>query len=95
MLWVCAACTTKYSVGAPRCPHCGSTELEDDMPKITVHGGPSHEGFDGEPEVAGAPGTDGPTVDEGAGETAADLGSSDNGPRKAPAKKAAAKAAAK
>lgn len=25
MLWICAGCTTGYSVGAPRCPHCAST----------------------------------------------------------------------
>lgn len=23
-LWVCLDCTTAFSVGAPRCPHCGS-----------------------------------------------------------------------
>lgn len=44
-LWVCTGCTAAYSVGAPRCPHCGSTEHaeegQDDMPKITVNGGPS------------------------------------------------------
>lgn len=43
--WVCAECTTTYSVGAPRCPHCGNTEHTEEgqepMPKITVHGGPS------------------------------------------------------
>nr|PPQ57143.1 hypothetical protein C5F59_10950 [Streptomyces sp. QL37] len=42
-LWVCRGCTAAYSVGAPRCPQCSSTdwreEGEDDMPKITVHGG--------------------------------------------------------
>ena len=44
-LWHCTACTTAYSVGAPCCPHCGSTEHEEDgMPKITKHGGPSYEG---------------------------------------------------
>jgi hypothetical protein len=43
-LWICTGCTCRYSVGAPRCPQCGSTEhVEEgqDMPKITVHGGPS------------------------------------------------------
>lgn len=60
-LWVCLDCTTAFSVGAPRCPHCGSERHaeeheaaalgiqhgvpveseEDDMPKITRHGGPS------------------------------------------------------
>jgi RNA polymerase subunit RPABC4/transcription elongation factor Spt4 len=43
--WVCVECTTVYSVGAPRCPHCGSAEhveQGEDMPKITRHGGPSN-----------------------------------------------------
>ena len=43
--WVCVGCTTVFSVGAPRCPHCGGTdhveEGTDTMPKITVHEGPS------------------------------------------------------
>lgn len=43
--WVCTECTTTYSVGAPCCPHCGSTEHTEEgqepMPKITVHGGAS------------------------------------------------------
>jgi hypothetical protein len=51
-LWECAECTTKYAVGMPQCPHCGSTvrvneatrppEEDDDMAKVTVHGGPSN-----------------------------------------------------
>jgi hypothetical protein len=50
-LWHCAECTTAYSVGAPKCPQCGSTvrvneatqppEEEQDMAKVTVHGGAS------------------------------------------------------
>lgn len=43
-LSVCTGCTTKYAVGLPKCPHCGSTDHVEDgkpMPKITVHGGPS------------------------------------------------------
>lgn len=44
-LWICRGCTAAYSVGAPACPQCGSTdhteEGQDDMPKITVAGGPS------------------------------------------------------
>jgi hypothetical protein len=50
-LWECAECTAKYSVGAPRCPQCGSTvrvneatqplEEEQVMAKVTVHGGAS------------------------------------------------------
>lgn len=41
-LWVCLGCTAAYSVGAPRCPQCGSTERREDgedMAKVTVHGG--------------------------------------------------------
>ncbi|MFJ8784965.1 SAP domain-containing protein [Streptomyces sp. NPDC102476] len=58
--WVCVECTTTFSVGAPRCPHCGSTTYTEqgveDMPKITVHGGPS---------VAGASVVGGSWSDEG------------------------------
>lgn len=40
MLWVCAECSSAYSVGAPRCPHCSSTERRDgDVPKISQAGG--------------------------------------------------------
>jgi hypothetical protein len=49
--WQCAECTAVYSVGAPKCPECGSTvrvnentqppEEGEDMAKITVHGGAS------------------------------------------------------
>jgi len=59
-LWECAECTTKYSVGAPKCPECGSTmrvneatqppEEDQDMAKITVHGGPSADGFEVNPD---------------------------------------------
>lgn len=58
-VWECAECTAKYSVGAPKCPECGSTVRvnettqppeEQDMAKITVHGGPSIEGFDVDPD---------------------------------------------
>lgn len=43
MLWVCEGCTCRYSVGAPRCPECGSHAYVEEgvMPKITVHGGAS------------------------------------------------------
>ncbi|MHB9857616.1 hypothetical protein [Streptomyces sp. YIM S03343] len=40
----CTSCTTKFAVGLPRCPQCGSTEFVEDgqpMAKITAHGGPS------------------------------------------------------
>lgn len=49
--WFCGACTTEYSVGAPRCPHCLATDpiredeqlrRENEMAKITVNGGPSN-----------------------------------------------------
>jgi hypothetical protein len=54
-LWECAECTAKYSVGAPKCPQCGSTirvndlvapEEEEDMAKVTVHGGASNAAAD-------------------------------------------------
>jgi hypothetical protein len=39
----CEDCTTKFAVGLLKCPHCGSTEYEEDstVPKISRHGGPS------------------------------------------------------
>ena len=50
-LWVCAGCTTAYSVGAPRCPHCSSTERSDnDVPKISVTLGATNAGLPVEPE---------------------------------------------
>jgi hypothetical protein len=50
-LWACTNCTARYSVGAPRCPQCGSTDhveegSQDMAPKVTVHGGPSIAGED-------------------------------------------------
>jgi hypothetical protein len=45
-LWVCSACSTRYSVGAPSCPHCGRKrhyEEGDDVPRNTVDTGTSHE----------------------------------------------------
>jgi hypothetical protein len=29
VLWICKACTCRYSVGAPRCPQCGSTDHQE------------------------------------------------------------------
>lgn len=53
--WVCTECTTTYSVGAPRCPHCGSTEHAEegaeDMAKIRVHGGVSDANAEPEPKA--------------------------------------------
>ncbi|MFC8515484.1 SAP domain-containing protein [Streptomyces sp. NPDC057257] len=39
--WTCAGCTTTYTVGAAKCPHCGSTERADEpggsvLPSVTV-----------------------------------------------------------
>jgi len=48
-LWICRDCTAAYSVDAPACPQCGSAdrvdEKEQNMPKITVAGGPSVAGI--------------------------------------------------
>ncbi|MEV3857730.1 hypothetical protein AB0J38_25820 [Streptomyces sp. NPDC050095] len=52
-VWQCAECTAKYSVGAPKCPQCGSVvrmnestqpdeQEENSMAKVTVHGGASN-----------------------------------------------------
>ena len=54
-LWVCAGCTTAYSVGAPRCPHCSSTERSDnDVPKISAALGATNAGLPIEPEPESA-----------------------------------------
>lgn len=40
----CTSCTTKFAVGLPKCPHCGSTDYVEDgdvMAKITRSGGAS------------------------------------------------------
>lgn len=51
-LWVCRGCTAAYAPGAPRCPQCGvddpieeaeQLEKEQEMAKITVHGGPTND----------------------------------------------------
>jgi len=62
-LWACRGCPAKYSVGAPACPHCGSTDHYEEgsvMPKITVHGGPSNAGA----RVVGGGWSDTTTPDE-------------------------------
>ena len=44
-LWECRDCTTRYAVGLFRCPHCRAVSqkyTEDNVPKITVHGGPTN-----------------------------------------------------
>ena len=78
-LWECAECTTKYSVGAPECPQCGSDlrvnektqpPEEEQMAKITVHGGPSTPPAD-EPEVETDDGAAEPQP-EASGEAAAE-----------------------
>lgn len=58
-VWTCAECTADYAVGLPKCPQCGSTvrvnentqppQEDEQMAKVTVHGGPSNEAAD-EPE---------------------------------------------
>jgi hypothetical protein len=41
-LWRCGACGTAYAVGLPACPHCHSTDYEEDgVAKITTGGGAS------------------------------------------------------
>lgn len=51
-LWVCRGCTAAYAPGVPRCPQCGvndpieeaeQLEKEQEMAKITVHGGPTND----------------------------------------------------
>jgi len=41
VLWRCRECTAAYAVGLLACPHCRSSNYEEDgvAPKITVHGG--------------------------------------------------------
>jgi len=49
MLLICNRCGTKYSVGAPYCPQCTSTDFReegDDVPKISKEDGPSNAGAD-------------------------------------------------
>lgn len=41
MLWECLECSTRYALDLQACPHCGSDHREEDMPKITRHGGAS------------------------------------------------------
>lgn len=67
-IWECAECTAQYSVGAPKCPQCGSTirindvanapEEDQEMAKITVHGGPSNAAADDPEETEGVPETE-------------------------------------
>jgi RNA polymerase subunit RPABC4/transcription elongation factor Spt4 len=33
MLWICKDCTCGYSVGAPKCPHCGSKKYAEEGSK--------------------------------------------------------------
>lgn len=43
-LWRCTDCDTRYWVGAPYCPHCASTDhQEDGMPKIHEGRPPTYE----------------------------------------------------
>ncbi len=74
--WECRSCTAAYAPGAPGCPQCGTNDpideaeqlrRENEMPKITVHSGPSN--ADAEP---GQPGYIEPTDGEQAEETGAE-----------------------
>jgi hypothetical protein len=47
-LLVCLKCTTRYSVGAPQCPHCGSKKSVE-------------QGSKGDPALAAVPVADPPT----------------------------------
>jgi hypothetical protein len=55
MLWECLSCGCIYAVGLTKCPHClGITYKiagEQNMPKITVHGGPSNADAEREEEL--------------------------------------------
>jgi hypothetical protein len=55
---ICRRCGTKFSVGAPYCPQCTATDAypegEDDMAKITRHGGVSDKDAGAEPSVVSA-----------------------------------------
>lgn len=70
MAWMaCRSCSAKFAVGLLRCPQCGAVselfavpeevveaEQEAEMPKISVHGGPSSAlGAADEPAVDTAP----------------------------------------
>lgn len=46
MVRECASCSTLYAPDLPMCPHCGTENPGDDMPKTTVHGGSSQAGVD-------------------------------------------------
>lgn len=66
-LLVCKGCTARYSVGAPKCPQCGSTECveegAEEMAKITVHGGVSNAAAEDEAvEVGGEESSPGGTT---------------------------------
>jgi hypothetical protein len=43
-LWRCQDCSTRYSVDAPRCPHCWGTDHTEDgeMPKIHANRPPTY-----------------------------------------------------
>jgi len=66
--WECRECTAAYAPGAPACPQCGTNDpikeaeqLEkerEQMPKITVHGGPSNADAEEPAEVEAAAVTD-------------------------------------
>ncbi|HEY0638392.1 MAG TPA: SAP domain-containing protein [Pseudonocardiaceae bacterium] len=70
-LWICTNDEVAYSVGAPRCPECGSTEYveqgseEHEMAKSTRLGGVSNQQAE-QPRVVTAPPQDGDATPVGA-----------------------------
>lgn len=48
-LWLCRRCTTQFAVGLHCCPQCTGTDVAEveDMPKISVHKGPTIAGEHG------------------------------------------------
>jgi len=70
--WECRGCTAAYAPGEPRCPQCGTNdpikeaeqlEKEQEMAKVTVHGGPSN--VDADPGEPGHVPAEGVEVEEG------------------------------
>lgn len=91
-LWVCVGCSTAYSVGAPACPHCGSTDSyeEGSLPKISVHGGATNAADDPAPTPAVAAAVPVPAAAEDAPTEAAEETTAET-PEPAPRKRTARK----
>jgi hypothetical protein len=65
---ICRRCRTKFSVGAPFCPQCTAEDAypegEDDMAKITRHGGVTDKDAGPEPGVAHADDVEAASVED-------------------------------